>query len=327
MQSTPLCVGGFRGLKDMKHKVFLCEYIHPSAQARLAAEAEIISDPARLAECDAAINRNLKMDDAWQEKCPNMRVIGIHGTGTDGVDLVAAKARGIRVVNTPGENALSVAELVVTFALMLSRHVAQFDRALLAGEPLVNGGGTLTGMELTGKTFGMVGCGEIAMIAARKLQAAFDMRLVGYSPSLTEEKAARLGIVRCATPAEVFEQADIVNIGAKLIPETVDLVDAEVLSHAKPGCMLINTARGPIVNEKALYEALTSGRLAAAACDVFAQEPPTKENPLVGLPNFIATPHIGANTEEALSRVSNSVVEQVLALLNDTPCEKMHIVV
>lgn len=311
----------------MKYKVFLCEYIHPTAYDRLAAEAEIISDPARLAECDAAINRNLKMDSDWMAQCPRLKVIGVHGTGTDGVDLKAAAEKGIRVINTPGENAVSVAELIITFALMLSRHVARFDRALMAGEPLTNGGGSLVGGELTGKTFGMVGCGDIAMIAARKLEAAFDMKLVGYSPSLTEEKAARLGIRRCATPIEVFEQADIVNIGAALTPETRGMITAEVLSHARPGAILINTSRGPIVDEAALYEALTTGRLAAAACDVFAQEPPTKENPLVGLPNFVATPHIGANTDEALARVSNSTVAQVLALLGGTPCENMHLVV
>lgn len=311
----------------MKYKVFLCEHIHPTAYEHLAAYAEIIRDPSRLAECDAAINRNLKMDSAWMERCPKLKVIGIHGTGTDGVDLAAAKEHGIQVINVPGENAVSVAELIIAFALLLSRHIPQLDRALQAGRPVTNGGGTLVGSELTGKTFGMIGCGNIALIAAEKLRAAFSMKLVGYSPSLTEEKAARLGIERCLTPVEVFEKADIINIGAKLTDETYHLINQDVLSHAKPGCILINTARGPIVDEQALYEALTTKKIAAAACDVFAQEPPDRENPLVTLPNFLATPHIGANTDEALYRVSNSTVDQVLTLLGVYSTEKLHLCV
>lgn len=299
-----------------KYKIYLCEYIHPSAYAKLAERAEILTEESQLPMADAAINRNLRMDRAWLERCPNLKVIGIHGTGTDGVELEAARERGIRVINVPGENAVSVAELIVTFALMLSRRVHQFDRMLCAGAPVTNGGGSLTGHELSGKVFGMIGCGNIACKAAKMLTAAFGMTAIGYSPSLTEEKAAALGIRRCASPAEVAAQADVINIGASLNAGSRNLVDAAVLACAKPGAILINTARGGIVDEDALYDALASGRLAAAACDVFRSEPPTRENRLLSLPNFLATPHIGANTDEALDRVSNSTVDQILAVLD-----------
>lgn len=303
------------------YRVFLCEYIHPAALAKLAAQAEIVTDPTL---ADAAINRNLQMDRAWIARCPNLRVIGIHGTGTDGVDLQAARERGIQVVNTPGQNAASVAELIVALALALQRHLPQLDRTIQRGEAAVNGGGSLVGQELRGKVFGMVGCGTIARKAAAIFQAGFGMTAVGYSPSLTPQRAAQLGIGRCADAGEVFRRADIISIGAPLNAGTRNLVNAAVLSQAKPGAILINTARGGIVNEADLYDALVSGKLSAAACDVFVQEPPTVQNPLVHLPNFLATPHIGANTEQALYRVSNATVDQVLALLNGTPDDSIH---
>lgn len=294
------------------YKVYLVEHIHPTALARLEEKAEVVTD---LSVADAAINRNLRMDRAWMEQCPNLKVIGIHGTGTDGVDLTAARERGIKVIYAPGENALSVAELIVGFALMLSRHIPQFDRQVRAGETPVSGGGRLVGSELRGKTFGMIGCGNIARKAADILKNGFGMNAVGWSRSLTPERAGELGIGFCANPAEVMERADIVSVGLAMNPETRNLVDAQVLRHAKRGCILINCARGGIVNEQALYDALTDGTLAAAACDVFTQEPPTMGDPLVQLPNFLATPHIGAATDEALDRVSNSTVRQVLAVL------------
>lgn len=294
------------------YNVFLCEHIHPTALAKLQASAEIVTDPAL---ADAAINRNLRMDRAWMEKCPRLKVIGVHGTGTDGVDLAAAKELGIRVVYAPGENADSVAELIVTFALLLSRHISQLDRQITAGQPTVNGGGTLVGHELRGKVFGMIGCGNIGRKAARIMVSGFGMDTAAYSPSLTDEKAAALGIRRCSSAEEVFRQADIISISVPLNDSTRNLVDRELLSKVKPGAMLINTARGGIVDEQALYDALVSGKLAAAASDVFVQEPPTLENPLVSLPNFLATPHIGSNTDEALDRVSNRTVDQILKVL------------
>lgn len=306
------------------YKVFLCEYIHPEAKAMLEAHVQIVEEPE---QADAAINRNLRMDRAWMQRCPNLKVIGVHGTGTDGVDLRAASELGIRVINAPGENADSVAELIVAFALMLSRHLPEFDREIHSGSVPVSGGGTLVGRELRGRVFGMIGCGNIARKAARILHDGFGMEAVGYSAHLTPERACAMEIGCCASVQEVLERADIISIGTPLTDSTRNLLDAEALSYAKPGAILINTARGGIVNEDALYDALVSGRIAAAACDVFTQEPPTMQNKLVSLPNFMATPHVGAATEEALLRVSTSTVRQVLAVLEGHAEDNMHWVV
>lgn len=296
-------------------KVFLCEDIHHKAYELLQSRAEIVNDWEKIGEADGILNRNLHIDRALMEKCPNLKVIGIHGTGKDGVDLKAARERGIKVVYVPYENADSVAELIVAFALIMARKIVLADRMLLSGEPLSCGSAVLQGTELSGKIFGMVGCGDIAMRAAKRLKNGLGMKLVGYSPSLTEEKAKKLGIGRCGSVEEVFEQADVVNLGVHLNEQTENMITKEVLAHAKKGAILINTARGGVLNERDLYDALQSGVIAAAACDVFASEPPTGENPLVGLPNFLATPHIGATTEEALYRVGCSVVTQILDVL------------
>lgn len=205
-------------------KIFLCEPIHPRALALLKTRAEVFSDPACLGRADAAISRNLRMDAAFLEQCPALKVIGIHGTGTDRVDLAAAAQRGVRVVYAPGENAQSVAELIVGLTLALARRVYLADRMLQTGEALAIADARLTGMELHGKTLGLVGVGSIARRAAEMFRRAFGMSIVGYSPSLTKERAACLGIARCTCVREVFARADVVSIGVPLTPQTRGLV-------------------------------------------------------------------------------------------------------
>lgn len=297
-------------------KVFLCEHIHPDALALLRTRAEIISDLSRIAEADFIINRNLRLDASLLEQAVNLKAVAIHGTGTDGVDLACCAQRGIRVFSVPHENADSVAELIVAFALVLLRKLHLADRNVCAGAPLVNAPPQLSGSELGGKTLGLVGAGDIALRAARIMRDGFGVRVIGYSPSLTPQKAAALGIGCCATVEEVLQQADIVNIGVHRTPATENLIDLPRLRMMQPHAVLINTARGGVVNEQALYQALTEGIIAAAACDVFETEPPTRENPLVGLANFVATPHIGANTNEALRRVGMAVVEGIFAIMD-----------
>lgn len=296
-------------------KVFLCEFIHPKAYELLGKNAEIITSMEKIMEVDAIINRNLHIDRQIMEQCPNLKVIGIHGTGKDGVDLAAAKEFGIKVVYVPYENADSVAELIVTFMLTAARKISLADRLVTTGKVSSSAPSELEGSEIQKKTFGMIGCGDIAMRAARILEKGFDMKLIGYSPSLTDEKAQKLGISRCMGINEIFEKADFVNIGVHLNEQTKGMITRTNLLHAKKGCILINTSRGEVVNEQDLYMALADGTIKFAACDVFSQEPPTPENPLIGLPNFIGTPHIGANTEEALYRVGKSVVEQIFDVL------------
>ena len=187
---------------------------------------------------------------------------------------------------------------------------------LQTGEALAIADARLTGMELHGKTLGLVGVGSIARRAAEMFRRAFGMSIVGYSPSLTEERAACLGIARCTCVREVFARADVVSIGVPLTPQTRGLVGTAELAAAKPGALLVNTARGGVVDEDALYRALTQGPLGAAACDVLAHEPPAPGLPLLRLPNFLATPHLGAATDEALLRVGMCVVEQIFTALD-----------
>lgn len=297
-------------------KIFLCEYIHPEARAMLAQRAEIIDDWARIGEADGILNRNLNIDRALIGRCPRLKVIGIHGTGTDGVDLAAARERGICVVNTPGQNAGAVAELIVLLTLELARKAYLADRAIHAGAPYPTGAAQLRGTELYGKTLGLIGCGDIALRAAKIFRQGFGMHIIGWSRSLTAEKAAALGIERCETICEVFAKADVVSVGLALNSETRGIIGARELAAARPGCLLINTARGALIDEPALYAALKNGPLGAAACDVLMHEPPTAEDPLTALPNFLATPHIGANTEEALRRVGCMTVQQMLDVLD-----------
>lgn len=297
------------------YKIFLCETVHPEVYRMLRERSEIIDSFERIREADAVINRNLKMDRAFLEQCSSLKVIGIHGTGRDGVDLQAAAERGIKVVYTPHENADSVAELVMALALNLARKVCLADRMLQAGADVPKAPGFLTGMELRGKTLGLIGTGDIGRRTASMFRAAFSMKVIGYSPSLNEEKAAKLGMECAEDIREVFRRSDIVSVSVPLTDQTRGLIGSQELAAARPGMLLINTSRGGVVDEAELYQSLVSGKIGGAACDVFASEPPTRENPLVTLDHFIATPHIGAATDEALYRVGKSVVKQIFDAL------------
>lgn len=296
-------------------KIFLCESIHPEALALLRAHAEIISDPAQMGEADGIINRNLQLTADVLKKLPSLKAIAIHGIGTDGVDLAYCREHGIRVFNVPHENADSVAELIAALVMTLLRKLHLADRLILSAAPITNAPPELFGTELAGKTLGLIGVGDIACRAARILQDGFRMNVIGYSRSLTPERAEQLGMEYCATMEEVLHQSDVVNLGVSLNEETRGLIGAKELSQMKSSAVLINTSRGAVIDEAALYQALRDGVIAGAACDVFCTEPPTRENPLIGLPNFFATPHIGANTDEALRRVGMRAVEELLAIL------------
>ncbi len=253
-------------------KIFLCEPIHPRALALLKTRAEVFSDPACLGRADAAISRNLRMDAAFLEQCPALKVIGIHGTGTDRVDLAAAAQRGVRVVYAPGENAQSVAELIVGLTLALRGGYIWRTACSANRRSPRHSRCTADRHGAARQNAGPCGRGSIARRAAEMFRRAFGMSIVGYSPSLTEERAACLCIARCTCVREVFARADVVSIGVPLTPQTRGLVGTAELAAGKPGALLVNTARGGVVDEDALYRALTQGPLGAAACDVLAHE-------------------------------------------------------
>ena len=300
-------------------KTFLCEYIHPEARKELESFSEIISDWERLPECDAAINRNLQMTKEVLESAKNMKVIAVHGTGMDGVDLDAAKELGIKVFNTPYRNAASVAELNIALMLMTARKARRIQKNIAEGasfaDPAVVSG--LQGAELGGKTVAFLGVGEIAKKTIKICKHGFDMHCIGWSRSLTTEKAAELGIEYAGSIAEAVKIADFVVLGVALNEETRGIVGEAEFAAMKQDAILINTARGALVDEKALLDALTETdtdgrtRLSAAGLDVVTEEPITNIHPFYQLPNVVLTPHIGANTEEALYRVGIACVDGI----------------
>lgn len=296
-------------------KVFLCEYIHPEAYALLERHAEVISEWDRLPEVEAIIDRNFKITNNIMEKAKLLKVIGVHGTGTDDVDIQAAKKHGIQVFSVPHQNSRSVAEMNVALMLAVARKIVRADRKM-AGQAGSNVLAELQGMELWGKTLGLIGVGDISRHTADICRNGFGMKVIGWSRHLTEEKARAMDMIYAPSMIEVFAEADVIVVGVALAPETYQLIGKEQLKQMKPGAILINTTRGAVLDEQALYEGLTEGNIGGAACDVFVDEPINGSHPLLSLDNFVATPHLGANTEEALRRVGMAVVQGVLERLN-----------
>ncbi len=315
-------------------KVFLCETIHPEAYRLLSDHAEIISNRERMGEADALISRVISVGAAEMDAMPALKVIAVHGTGTDGIDLAEAARRGIRVVYAPHMNANAVAELNAALLLAVMRKVV-YARQLIeeagkedgAGAEAAGGGtagtadrmafaqGALRGHELRGKTAGFLGFGAIGGRTAEILHHGFGMECLAWSPSLTEERAAARGSRAAESPEEVFCSADAVFLALPLNEKTRGIAGREHLSMMKPGAVLINASRAGLVDEEALGEVLESGQLGGAAADMLQEEFPGAEHPLLRFPNFVVTPHIGANTDEALYEVGMCCVRQILDVL------------
>jgi len=237
-------------------------------------------------------------------------VVGRAGIGLDNVDVDSATKRGVLVVNAPQSNVLSAAEQTMALILAQARNIPQADAALKQGRWERS---AWTGIELDGKTLGIVGLGRIGKLVAQRAQA-FGMHLIGFDPYISEERAREMSteLVDLDTLAA---RADIVTVHVARTPETIGLIGSDFFAMAKPGIRVINVARGGIVDEAALYEALVSGQAGAAALDVFDTEPCT-DSPLFTLPNVVATPHLGASTHEAQDRAGVTIAEQVALALN-----------
>jgi D-3-phosphoglycerate dehydrogenase len=261
---------------------------------------------AELAEADALIVRSAtRVTEDLLDRAPRLRVIGRAGVGVDNIDLEAATRRGILVMNTPGGNAASVAEHALALMLALARSIPQLSAALHAGRWEKSGA---AGAELRGKTLGIVGLGRVGAEVAQRARG-FEMRVVAHDPYLSPERAAEWG-VELVPLAELFAQSDFVSLHTGLSPATERMMNKETLAHMKRGARLINTARGELVDEAALAEALRSGHLAGAGLDVFAAEPP-RDSPLLAFPNVIATPHVAGSTAEAQEEVGVQIAQQV----------------
>lgn len=304
-------------MQNKKKNVFLMEYIHPEAKKLLAAHTNILDRMDQISEADALINRNqVKVTKELLDKAVRLKVIGVHGTGLDAVDVPEAQKRGIEVFSTPGLNAKSVAELNVALALNLSRNISAAERTIRNGKMVSHEKQGFAGHEIGGRVFGLIGVGNIAKQTAAMLIHGFGAKVIGWSRSFTQEEAERLGIGYCSSKEEVLESADVILMGLALNQDTCHIIGEEQLKRCKSSALLINTARGKLIDEQALYKALTNGWIAGAASDVFEQEPVTADNPLVQLEHFLAVPHLGGNTEEALYRVGMAVVKGTLKRLN-----------
>jgi (S)-sulfolactate dehydrogenase len=245
---------------------------------------------------------------------PALRVVGRLGVGLDNIDVDACKARGIEVIPATGANALAVAEYVIGTAMFLLRGAYASSAAVASGEwPRA---ALSSGRELSGKTLGIVGFGGIGRLAAR-LGRALGMQVLGFDTQIASSSPVwnAEGVEPCSFDA-LLARADVVTLHVPLVAATRHLIDAERLRLMKPGTILINTARGGVVDEAAVAVALKSGRLGGAALDVFEQEPLAGGSPLAGCPNLLLTPHIAGVTAESNTRVSTLIAEQVAAALS-----------
>lgn len=309
-------------------KILLTEPIRPLGMDYLAKEPDVeivIAPDARpetaaglAVDCQGIISRNTRIDRRVFRNAPKLKVVASHGVGTDHVDVEAATAHGICVVNTPGANAESVAEVVTGFMLMLSRKLAQGDRALRIERDYYSRNRWI-GRDLFHKTILIVGLGAIGRRLARICKEAFEMRVLGYDPYLTEEQLAALGVEKVEDLNQGLPQADFVSLNCPYTGELYHLINARRLALMKPDAYLINCARGQLIDDKALAEALKSEKIAGAALDVFSQEPPDRDDPLFDCPNLIATPHIGANAQDSIDNMSLLSAKDVMSVIRGEP--------
>ncbi|WP_460774246.1 phosphoglycerate dehydrogenase [Microbacterium sp. GXF7504] len=270
-----------------------------------------------LADAHAVLIRSAtKMDAEAIAAAPALKVIARAGVGLDNVDIKAATAAGVMVVNAPTSNIISAAELTVGHVLSLARHIPAAHASLSAGAWKRS---SFTGTELFEKTVGIIGLGRIGALIAARLQA-FDMRVVAYDPYVTSTRAQQLG-VELLSLDELLEQSDFVSIHMPKTPETTGMIGIDQLRRMKRTAYIVNVARGGLIDEDALYKALTTHEIAGAGLDVFTSEPPQEggsAHRLLDLPNVIVTPHLGASTEEAQEKAGISVAKSVkLALEGD----------
>jgi D-3-phosphoglycerate dehydrogenase / 2-oxoglutarate reductase len=243
---------------------------------------------------------------------PRLRVIARHGTGTDAVDLDAARRSGVVVTNTPGANAAAVAELAIGLMFALARRIPEGDRRVRAGEYEA-----LPGIQLGGRTVGLIGLGRAGSEVARRV-AALGCRVLAFDPAVSAEQAGAVGAT-LVEQEHVVAEADFLSLHVPVTDATRDLVDAGFLGRMKRGAFLVNTARGDLVVEEDLARALDTGRLAGAALDTTREEPPLSDNPLLGRGDVILTPHAGADTDEARAAMGRAALDDLLAVLDGRP--------
>ena len=273
-------------------------------------------DPAKLAEIigdydGLAVRSATKATADLIARADNLKVIGRAGIGVDNIDIAAASAKGIVVMNTPFGNSITTAEHAIAMMFAVARQIPAADASTHAGKWEKS---KFMGTEITGKTLGVIGCGNIGSVVAQRA-IGLKMHVIAYDPFLSADRAQELGVTKIDEVEDLLTRADFVTLHLPKTEKTANILSARRIAGMKKGARLINCARGGLVDEGAVAEALKSGALAGAAFDVFDKEP-ANENPLFGLPNVVVTPHLGAATSEAQENVALQVAEQMSEYLN-----------
>lgn len=302
------------------YRVLLYEDMHRAGVDLLAQKTEIVMAKSldentlveQVKDIDAIVIRaNGSVTARIMDAAPRLKVIGRHGVGVEAIDLAAAKARGIVVCNTPDANVESVAEQAVGFMIVLSKQIQRADKAIRQGRWNVRY--EYIGQEMLGRTIGLVGMGRIGSRVAEICNLGFRMPVIYYDvvryPFIEEKLEARQ-----VTLDELLGQADIISVHVPLLPSTRNILGREQFTKMKKGAILINTARGGVLDEEAMIEALKSGHLGGAGLDVYAVEPTPADNPLLSLENVILSPHMAAHTDDALKAMS-MIASDILRVL------------
>ncbi len=275
------------------------------------------NDPKELAKIigefhGLALRSGTKVNSEVLENAKNLKVIGRAGVGFDNIDIKAAKAKNIVVMNTPGGNAVSTAEHALSMMMALARNIPQGTASIKAGRWDKK---KLIGVEITGKTLGIIGLGKIGKIIAERANG-LHMKVIASDPFVSKEEAKTLG-AELVDIEDVYKNADFITLHVPKLDETRNMINVSVLNKMKKGVIFINCSRGEVVNLDDLYDALVSGRVAGAALDVFPVEPPDASMPIIQLDNVILTPHLGASTGDAQIKVAEMIANQIAACLID----------
>jgi phosphoglycerate dehydrogenase-like enzyme len=296
---------------------------HPDGEVLLRESAEVVvaeSDSLaelapHLATCDAIMARTpARVSAEAIAAAPRLRVVSTSGFGTDNIDIAAATAAGVQVVNNPGSAENSVAEHTVALVLGLAKKLTWSDAAVRSRRPWDFRGG-FGAIELKGRTLGVVGFGRIGREVARKLHDGFGMEILAFDPMIDPASVAPWA-ERAPTLEDLLGRSDVVSIHCALTPQTRHLFNERTLARMRPGALLINTSRGPVVDERALAAALRDGPLGGAGIDVYESEPPAPDNPLLGAANAILTAHTAGLTVESARELALAAAAQVLAVLD-----------
>jgi len=263
-------------------------------------------------DADAIIVRTWPVTREDMAQASQLKIVAKHGVGVDNIDIAAAKELGIIVTNTPSANATSVAEYVIALTLALYRNVALYPNKIRQGEFKAEP----AAFEIAGKTVGLIGLGDIGGRVAHIFNLGFGANVTAYDPFATDAVFEKHGVTRIKDLTTLLENSDIISLHVPLTEGTRDLISAKQLKCMQPHTVLINVARGGIVNEDDLYDALKEGVIFAAACDVFLQEPVPRDHPLLTLKNFIGSPHIAGTSNESLIRMGMGALDNIDAVLH-----------